>query len=100
MKVKIEAVKKEYVDVEIDKSDAFRILCQTLDMEWILNDEFSFYIRENEYEERTVWLRVYGGSDKEFDERGDLFLALCKLAGEIFLNCELRNPLIVKVKEE
>lgn len=96
MKVKVEAIKKEYVDIEVNTSDAFRILCQTLDMEWMLDDDLDFYAAlDKETEECFV---MKGG--EVYDDRGELYLALCNLAREIFPNCELRNPTVVKREEE
>ena len=98
--MKIDVTKKEKVEIDIDEIEAFKILCKTLHMEWMLNEDYKYYVCEDEYGERSVWKTVeYGYGDREVDDRGNLFLALCSVAENIIPNCELRNPRIVKREE-
>lgn len=98
--MKVNVTKKEEIEIDIDEIKAFKILCKTLHMEWMLCDDFQYYVLEDEYGDRSVWKTVeYGYGDRKVDDRGDLFIALCGVAENIIPNCELRNPRIVKREE-
>lgn len=96
--MKVNVTRKEEIEIDINEIEAFKILCRTLNMEGILCEDFQYYVLEDEYGDRSVW--VCGTeSDYKYDDRGDLFLALCGVAENIIPNCELRNPRIVKREE-
>lgn len=99
MQIKMPVIKKEEVIIEMDQIKAFRILCQTLDMDWMFDEDNKYYVYEDENEERSVWSYNLDGTGNVYDDRGDLFLLLCALSEYIVPNSELRNPIIVKGKE-
>ena len=96
MMMKIEAIKREDVEIEIDEIDAFKILCKTLHMDFMFNDNTYIYAAKNT---STGEIVVVDG-DKVLDDRGELYLSLCAVAANIVPNCELRNPKIVEMEEE
>lgn len=96
MIMKIEAVKREDVEIEIDEIDAFQLLCKTLHMDFMLDDNTNIYAAKNTNTGETVVVK----GDKVIDDRGDLYIALCAVASNIVPNCELRNPKIVSMEKE
>ena len=60
-------------------------------MEIVLDDESTYYIKEDQNDEKTVWLHPYFGDDRKVDDRGDLFISLCNVAVNIFPNIGYRN---------
>lgn len=77
--------------IDIDEAEAFRILCKTLDMEFVLNDDIEFYVKKDEeYEELKVCYKE-NGHEKVYDERGELFVALRNVAVNIFPNRSFRG---------
>lgn len=69
---------KSVMKVEIDSSEAFRLLCEALMMDFVLIDD-NFYTKSNERGELEVWL-----GDKVIDDRGELYEALCSVARCMF----------------
>lgn len=67
------------METELHPVDAFRILCQTLDMGYVLNEWMHFYVKEDENGELGVYLDR-DGKPELYDERGDLFVALRNVA--------------------
>lgn len=77
------------MEFDIEPSEAFRILCETLHMKCVLENEGQFYITKNSDGENQV-CRI--NSDNEiYEERGDLFIALSNVAVQMFPNCEIRS---------
>ena len=81
---------KQILQTDIEPEEAFRILCRTLSMDFILSDDFGYYMTENESGEKMV-CRTVNSRDKVVDDRGDLFIALCNVAVNIFPNLDFRN---------
>lgn len=77
MIVKVKATTVQEMD--IDHCEAFRILCQTLDMNCAALDSTSMFTKENEYGELGVYYKVQDRNEL-FDDRGELFEALRNLA--------------------
>ena len=76
--------------IDIDSSEAFRILCKTLNMDFFLDEDTKFLIEKSpEYESRIYTLK--NGNKEEYDDRGDLFIALRNVAVNIFPNIAFRN---------
>lgn len=73
LKVKVEAE----IPIKINYEEAFRLLCKTLDMECIFSD-YDYEVK-NIDGENMVYL-----NDEIYDERGDLYLSLLKVAKNIF----------------
>lgn len=96
MIMRIEAIKREDVEIEIDEIDAFKVLCKTLHMDFMLDDNKHIYATEDTNTGEIVVVK----DDKVIDDRGDLYIALCAVADNIIPNCELRNPKIVKMETE
>ena len=80
---------KAVCKVDIDSSEAFRILCKSLDMDFVLEDE-DFIVKKDEEDENYVYI-VKNGKEELYDERGDLFVALRNVAVNMFPNLEFRN---------
>ena len=82
---------KSIVQVDIESEEAFRILCKTLGMDYILDMGYNdFFVRKNFYDETCVYC-IVDGHDELYDERGDLFVALCNVAVNMFPNLEFRS---------
>lgn len=87
MQVEVTAVTKQTID--ISSEEAFRILCKTLDMECVLNDD-DFKIGADMYGSNYVYT-IVDGEENFIDDRGDLFIALRNVAVQMFPNCEFRG---------
>ena len=81
---------KAVCTIDIDSSEAFRILCKTLHMDFILDEETDFFVRKNDEEENCVYV-IRNGHDELYDERGDLFVALRNVAVNMFPNLWFRS---------
>lgn len=81
---------KATCQVDIEADEAFRMLCKTLNMEFVLNDEIDFFVRKDCYGKNCVYY-IRDGHDEEYDNRGDLFIALRNVAVNIFPNAGFRN---------
>ena len=88
MEVNINA--KAVCTIDIDSSEAFRILCKTLHMDFVLDEETDFFVRKNDEEENCVYV-IRNGHDELYDERGDLFVALRNVAVNMFPNLWFRS---------
>jgi len=75
---------KTVVNIDIECEEAFRILVKTLHMDFILKDE-DFKIFNNANNEACVYKRVNDNYEL-YDDRGDLYKALMKVANYIFPN--------------
>lgn len=77
---------KEYIEPE----EAFRILCKTLSMDFILNDDPDYFVTKDASGQNIV-CKGTNGKVKIVDDRGDLFIALCNVAVNMFPNLDLRS---------
>lgn len=74
----------------LEPEEAFRILCKTLGMEFVLNEDMDFFVRENCYGDNCVYY-IKDGHDEEYDDRGNLFVALRNVAVNMFPNVLFRS---------
>lgn len=74
-------------EIDISKIEALRILCKTLEMEFVLDEDRKFYVNEV----GEVWESISGRSDRHIDDRGDLFIALRNVAVNIVSNVYFRS---------
>lgn len=81
---------KAICQIDIDKYEAFRILCKTLDMEFVLDEDVDFSVRKDCYGDNCVWYK-WNGHDEIYDERGDLFVALRNVAVNMIPNLGFRS---------
>ena len=81
---------KGICQIDIDSSEAFRILCETLDMNCVLDEDKKFIIRKNEDGENNLYF-IKNGFERCYDERGDLFVALRNVAVNMFPNTSFRS---------
>ena len=81
---------KAVCTIDIDSSEAFGILCKTLHMDFVLDEDIDFFVRKNDEEENCVYV-IRNGHDKLYDERGDLFVALRNVAVNMFPNLWFRS---------
>lgn len=63
----VDARVESVINIDIESDEAFRILCQTLDMEFVLNEDIDFFVREDEYGDNCVY-RIYRGCDDVRDQ--------------------------------
>jgi hypothetical protein len=84
----IDVETKTIQQIDIEPAEAFRILCKTLYMDCVLDEYSKYEIRKSEYDddERCVYL-----NGERYDDRGDLFAALRKVATLIFPNVAFRG---------
>lgn len=74
-------------EIDISEIEALHILCKTLNMEFVLDEDREFYVNEH----GEVWESVSGQCDRRFDDRGDLFIALRNVAVNIIPNLYFRS---------
>jgi hypothetical protein len=84
--VKAESV----VNINIECEEAFRMLCKTLNMEFVLNEGIDFFVQKDSYGNNCVYY-IRDGHDEIYDDRGDLFVALRNVAVNIFPNLSFRS---------
>ena len=88
MIVEIEA--KSSYQLDIEPEEAFKMLCKTLGMDFVLNEDIEFFVNEDDYGDRCVY-RIRNGHDEKYDSRGDLFVALRNVAVNMFPNLFFRS---------
>ena len=81
---------KAICTIDIDSAEAFRILCETLQMDIVLDEDGGYSVYKNSDNELNVYETV-DGHDFCVSERGDLFVALRNVAVNIFPNTYFRN---------
>lgn len=86
----VDARVESVVNIDIESDEAFKILCQTLNMEFVLDEDIDFFVQKDEYGDNCVY-HIYRGCDDKYDDRGDLFVALRNVAVNIFPNVAFRN---------
>lgn len=87
MKVDVKA--NAICQIDIDEIEAFKILCKTLHMDFVLDEDTDYFIREGECGENGVY--VTDGHDIKIDDRGDLFVALRNVVVSIVPNVGFRS---------
>ena len=81
---------KSVCQIDIDSSEAFRILCETLHMTSVLEEDTKFIVKKNEDGENNLYV-IKNGVEYHYDDRGDLFVALRNVAVNIFPNTSFRS---------
>ena len=81
---------KAICKIDIDSTKAFEILCKTLHMGFVLNEDINFFVRKDEYGDNCVYY-IKDGHDEKYDDRGDLFIALRNVAVSMFPNVSFRS---------
>ena len=81
---------KSVCQIDIDSSEAFRILCETLHMTSVLDEDTKFIIKKNEDGENNLYV-IKDGVEHYYDDRGDLFVALRNVAVNMFPNTSFRR---------
>ena len=74
------------IKVKLDSEELFRLFVQSLDMDFVLDEDCDYHISKEGYVCQTI-------DDDEIiiDERGDLFVALRNVAVNLFPNVYFRN---------
>ena len=73
--------------IDIEPEEAFRILCETLEMKFVLDEDVNYRVFKDDTDgENHVY--VYGHL---YDDRGDLFVALRNVAVNMFPNLSFRS---------
>ena len=88
--MKVKVIAKTKIDLDIDEMEAFRILCKTLDMECVLDEDTEFIVKNDEEGELSLFVKE-DDSEVFFDERGELFMALRNVAVNICPNVSFRG---------
>lgn len=86
----VNAKVKSICQIDINEAEAFRILCKTLNMEFILDEITEMFVKKDEYGENTVYF-IENGRERKLDSRADLFIALRNVAVNMFPNLSFRN---------
>ena len=88
MEIKTEAI----VDIKITPEEAFKLLCKSLGMGFVLDEDTDFFVQRDSYwsGENAVYT-IENGHDEKYDDRGDLFVALRNVAVNMFPNVSFRN---------
>lgn len=86
----VEIKAESIVKTNIEESEAFRILCKTLYMDFVLDEDVDYFIRKNEFDKSEVYV-VKNGLEIKIDDRGDLFIALRNVAVNMFPNLSFRS---------
>lgn len=81
---------KSVCQIDIESSEAFRILCETLHMTSVLDEDTKFIIKKNEDGENNLYA-IKDGVEHHYDDRGDLFVALRNVAVNMFPNTSFRS---------
>ena len=93
--MKINVTRKEEVEVDIDVSEALRILCKTLDIDFILDDTLDLWVA---WDSKLKEYFVMKDNDI-YDDRGELYIVLRRLITLIVPNCELYDPIIRNIEK-
>ena len=89
MIVDVEA--KAVCQIDIDAGEAFRVLCKTLHMDFVLDEDTDFSV-EMDYETgESVVYATKDGNKELYDDRGNLFIALRNVAVNMFPNTAFRG---------
>ena len=88
--MKVEINTNSVLEVNIDSYEAFRILCKTLYMDFVLDEDTEYFVHKNSDGELAVYKTV-NGHDKCVDDRGSLFVALRNVAVNMYSNLLFRS---------
>lgn len=88
MNVEVEAVTR--MQIELDSVEALKMLCETLYMDFVLDENTDYFVKKDEYGENGVYV-LKNGCDHKIDDRGDLFVALRNVAVNIVPNVDFRS---------
>ena len=88
--MKVEINTNSILEVNIDYYEAFRILCKTLYMDFVLDEDTEYFVHKNSGGELAVYKTV-NGHDKCVDDRGSLFVALRNVAVNMYSNLLFRS---------
>ncbi len=86
----VDITTKRTFNADIEPEEAFRITCKTLSMDFILNDDPDYFVTKDASGQNIV-CKGTNGKVKIVDDRGDLFIALCNVAVNMFPNVSFRN---------
>lgn len=108
--VPVEVTARTRMTIDITSDEALRILCKTLGMEFLLDDEYDYYLKILDHnledydpycDQPCVCYKDEDGKDKVVDERGNLFAALCTLIVNMYPNVSFRSaPYIYRYDPE
>lgn len=87
--MKVDVKTSSMCQIDIDEIEAFKILCKTLHMDFVLDEDTDYFVRKDECGENGVY--ITDGHDIKIDDRGDLFLALRNVAVNIVPNVGFRR---------
>ena len=73
------------VKLNIDEWQLFEMLCKELDMDFVLDTERKFYIKNGQV------YSMENGAEKVYDDRANLFVALRNLLVHMSVNSECRS---------
>lgn len=76
--------------IDIEPAEAFRILCRTLNMDFVLDEDTRYYVVK-ECDGNAVYKTNKEARMQCVDDRGDLFVALRNVAVNMFPNVEFRG---------
>lgn len=77
---------------EITSSEALSILCQTLHMKFVLDEDEDFCVQKNSEGELSVYKKdKKTGELKLYDDRGSLFVAIRNLVVAMYPNVYFRS---------
>lgn len=82
---------KAVCQIDIDAGEAFEILCKTLHMDFVLDEDTNFFVREDLTTGENAVYVLKNGHDELYDDRGDLFVALRNVAVNMFPNTAFRS---------
>lgn len=83
----IDIITKTTQQIDIEPEEAFRALCKTLNMDYVLDEDTDYRVlRDDIDDDRHVYV-----DNIMFDDRGDLFAALRNVAVNIFPNTSFRG---------
>ena len=88
--IEVNVTAKTVCTIDIDSYEAFKILCKTLHMDFVLDENTEFFVHKNCDDELNVYTMV-DGHDECYDERGKLFVALRNVAVNMFPNTSFRS---------
>lgn len=75
--------------LDIDEIGALKLLCKTLCMDFVLDEDTDYFVGKDESGENGIYIK--DGHDTKFDDRGDLFVALRNVAVNIVPNVLFRS---------
>lgn len=76
---------KHTITINIDKWQLFEILCKELDMDFVLDTERKFYIKNGQV------CSMENGAEKVYDDRANLFVSLRNTLVHMSINSECRS---------